>query len=212
MDQQASDAPKGVIYEKAGTFRAIPKSWTIERGKAADAKNVAIAIEWALLQQYHRSPDGKSGQWSKPWPNGYVQFSRSWIVTKDGSFSNVAAEQLIQAGIWQGDFGELKSSPPQVVCIVDIKVENYNNKPSAKVDWISPNADEPKMRGTGFAPADAGLLGDLNARFRSAARAIAGGSPSGAPAAPPAVPEAPKFDDVPDGPSSTMKLPDDLPF
>jgi len=183
MSEQPSAAQ--VPLNEAGTFRAYPLSWTVEASENEDSKSVAIALQFAIFQKWHPEPSGTGGQWSQEWPQGYYVYGRTYVVGRDGKTKPGAIEALAKAGLWDGDWDKIASPPPNVFVLIDVEANEYGGKTTYRAAWINPNADTPKPRTGGFAPADESLLASLRARFGGETRAIAGGKPAGAAPPPP---------------------------
>jgi len=176
--------------EEDGTYRAFPVTWTLEK---ADSGAIAIAIRFAIVRRWH----GKETGWSQDYPLGWYSEGRTWIVKKpteeqakrgqDGSLSEGAIKNLAACGLWHGDFDAFAGPPPSIYVLIEIEGEEYQGVTRHRVNWINPDADEPKPRGA-FAPVDRDLLHSLRAKHQAKTRAIGGGgapSPTGAPSAPP---------------------------
>lgn len=178
MDQIKLEDFTQTPLSDVGTFRAYPIAWTIE--PSDKSQSVAIAIRFAIHQQWH----AEQKVWSEEWPIGYYTEGRSWVVGKDGNIGEKAVTALKKAGLWDGDWDKIAEAPPRVFVHLDVELETFEGKPRHRAAWIKPDADEPAARG-GFAPANADLLTSLRSRFQSSTRAIAAGKPAGTAPPPP---------------------------
>jgi len=192
------------LVEEEGTFRMFPISWTLEESEKTGS--VALAIRMGVSQKWH----GREAGWSEQYPPGWYSEHRAWILIrpKDGQGNTIAnadpvlsektVKRLAECGLWDGDFDKIQGPPPAVYVLCDIELEQQEGyKARHRINWVNPNADEPKARGA-FAPVDRGLLDKLRAKHQQKARAITSAPPGTAPAAPPpphspvqAVPVAP---------------------
>jgi len=174
--------------DREGTFRVFPISWSVAQSTKEDSKSVAILFRFAIHQQW----GGEEGGWSPDWQPGWYVDSQTWIVKTDGTLSAGNVKNLVDAGLWDGDFDKLEGACPSgLFVLVDVIADNYGGETRYKANWISKNADKPASRGS-FRPASKELLGSLRSRFQSEVRAVAGGKPSaGSPTPPPGVVPAP---------------------
>lgn len=167
--------------EDDGVYRGFPVSWTVEPSTKEGSESVAIAFRFAVHQKWH--PEQKD--WSEVWPTGYFVENRTWIVKVDGKPNPGAIESLSKCGLWDGDWDKLAGPVPNVFVLLDVAAETYEGTTRYRANWVNPNADEPKARGS-FSPADPDLLASMRQRFQSQTKAIAGGKKGGAAPAPPA--------------------------
>lgn len=166
----------------AGTYRVRPIAWTVQESPKEGSHSVALRVAYSIVARW----DAEGKAWTEDWPVGWHVDGFHWIVKKDGQLNDSAVRMLKDAGVWNGDFSILEVEPPQNVTVLATVEENtYEGKTSYRVNWVDPNADEPRQRG-GFKPADPNLLASLRTRFQSQVRAVAGGSPQGTPPSPPA--------------------------
>lgn len=177
-----------------GTFRLFPVAWTIEPSPKETSQAVAIAFKFAVRSKWH--PDVKS--WSEDWAPGYYVEGRVYVIKADGTLSKANVKNLQDLGLWSGDFDDIAEGPPASVIIHgDVESSEWEGKTRWRVNWMNPDADEPKGK-AGFSPPDPEVLSTLRKRFRSQIKALSGGdagqvaAPPAAPAAvPPAAPSAP---------------------
>lgn len=180
--------------EEEGTFRMFPISWTLEESEKTGS--VALAIRMGVQQKWH----GREAGWSEQYAPGWYSEHRAWILVRpkdaqgntianaDPILSEKTVKRLAECGLWDGDFDKIQLPPPAVFVLCDIELEQQEGyKPRHRINWVNPNADEPKPRGA-FAPVDRGLLDKLRAKHQAKARAITAAPPSSAPAAPPPPP------------------------
>lgn len=159
--------------EQAGTFRAFPLTWTVEQSEKEGSQSVAVAIQFAIHQQWHKDA-GESGMWSENWAPGWYTYHRSYVVKKDGNINEGAFKALNKAGLWDGEWAAFEGDPPKVFVLIDIEANEYNGNTSYRAEWVNANADVPEARTPGFKPANPTLLNTLQQRFGGQFRAIAG--------------------------------------
>lgn len=174
-----------------GLYRCYPLSWALEAAKNKPDKTTGkpsqsqpIAIQWAVVQKW--TPETK--QWSQEWPEGYFLYSRTYIVGKEGQLSAPGIEQLVKAGLWDGqDFGAFGGPPPSIYVVVDVRESKANDGTGRSFgyrgEWLQADTDTPVERTGGFQPTSPDLISAARARFGSGARAIAGGVRGNVPAA-----------------------------
>lgn len=163
--------------EEEGTYRGYPFEWGIQTFEAT--QSVALKIRFCVHQRWHP----KERCWSQEWPIGWFVDAQVWLVKKDGSLNNAAVTNLQKCGLWNGDWDQFSTPPPNVFSLIDVQAETYEGKTRYRGAWVNPDAPEPATRGS-LAPADPELLKSLRSRFQGATRAIAGGSPAGTPPVP----------------------------
>lgn len=170
----------------AGDYRAFPVSWTVEVSMTDEQKvqaqakeeevshSIAIVIRYAITHQW----DVSTKAWTQ-WPMGYYVDGRTYVVKKNGTQNDIGIDQLRDSGIWTpGDFAAIKSAPPQALCLISVERNDWKGSISYRVNWTSPNADQPRARG-GFTPASDSVLDQLRTQFGGSmgARAVAPGQP-----------------------------------
>ena len=174
------------MLKKEGTFRVYPKSWTFESYASGAG---SIAVELVVAQEWGES-EGANGAWSDQWPDGYTCYLRQNVVQKDGQLNEKSVKALVDCGLWNGDFDQLKELPPRIYLIVKVEADEYQGKTTYKAEWPEVNADKPTPRGGGFKPADPSLLSQMRSRHGSGIKALLGGAPA-AGSTPPAPPPSP---------------------
>lgn len=190
MLDESAQAPGGT----EGFYRAFPLAWTVEESTKEGSKSVCIVYQFAIHSKWVPDPNIESGgQWSGEFAPGWFVYGRTYVVGSDGKLNPNRVQDLIQAGVWGGDFMEIREGnpPPNVWVIIEVGANEYGGKKSYRADWIHPNSDVPKTR-AGFKPAEESLLQSLRARFGGEVRAVGGGKPAGRAPAPPGAVAAPQ--------------------
>lgn len=194
--------------DREGVFRAIIEEYGL---KQVDSGSVAVAIRCKLTEWW----DQANGLWM-PWSEYEMEAEGDvWIVKKDGSVNEKAAESLMRHADWDGDIESIMSNKWQPTPIqVQINRDVYKDQVRFKIAFVN-NHDRTPGAMSNVRPDQAALLSN---KYGSQFRAIAGnarrnGVPSalGGPAKPPAPAPAPAKTG-PTPPPATNEYGEEIPF
>lgn len=173
--------------DRAGTFRGHMVSQAIGLSKGG---HIQLEVDLVATEYY----DQESQQWldwskyEETQLHGYL-----YLVSKDNE-PYKSAEQLKKALGWSGEtFDELDETDYSGTVIqFRVKMEAYNNKMQAKLDWVD-HADA--TPGSSVKKLDKAEIKALDAKFSKALKALSGGAkakavPAGKPSAPKAAAKA----------------------
>lgn len=167
--------------DRAGTFRGNINEYGL---KEAESGSVAVTIRVYLTEYW----DDVNKTWME-W-HEYDQEANGdiWIVKKDKTLNQFAADSLIKNAAWDGDIESIQNSkwhptPIQVV----VKEDTYNGETRLKIAFVNEHGRTPGGLGANMSPEKAK---QLQAQFGASLRALAGNvkresKPNGAPKAPP---------------------------
>jgi len=131
---------------------------------------------------------------------GYI-----YVIKKDGTLNDKQVQSLVQHAAWDGSFESIVNhtwQPSPVHIVVD--ADTYKGKVQYKINWLNDFDRQPG----GIGQIASGRMKDLNAKYGSQLRAVAGSAkkqavPNGKPAAPPPAREKVTAENTPK---------DDIPF
>jgi hypothetical protein len=167
-----------------GTFRGRIIEYGVQESSDTASQSMGVAIKCAIDEAYNFDAQA----W-EDWRSyececyGYVN-----LVKKDGTPNDKSAENFCKCSGWNGSIsdlavGEFKPEPIQF----STKGEEYKGKTSFKVSFINPYDSTP---GGGIKSVDESKAKQLQAKYGSQFRALAGAAKKSAPAGgkPPAPP------------------------
>lgn len=168
--------------DREGHFRAAITDAGL---KEMESGAIAVAIKATLLECW----DQNAQAWV-PWAEYEMEAEGDlWIVKKTGEINQGPAQSLIQFAGWDGNLESIiNESWRPTECQVVVKRDEYEGKSRLKISYVN---DRDRVPG-GLSNVNADKARELQSRFGSQLRAIAGnckrnGTPAttGRPAAPP---------------------------
>lgn len=175
------------LADREGTFRAEILDYGV---KKFESESVAIGLHVKLTELY----SFENKEWH-PWAEyGQEAYGDVWVIKKDGTTNDRAAESLMRNAGWDGSLltiaeGTWRPTPCQVV----LKKEEYKGNVSYKVAFVNAFDAVPGSGAMGNVDDDG--VKALEARYGSAFRALQGNvarnkPAAGKPSAPPKPPKA----------------------
>lgn len=162
------------FIDREGIFRGPIVEAMIVTGKESQSVglNITARIDEAL--------NGKAwDDWSQYAMHAYGTL---WVIKKDGSINEQAAESARDVLGWDGNVDSIdaaKLSP----CQFNVKPDTYNNKTTYKIAWVNPWDYEGGMQ-----PLDPSALAQIKTMHGAKLRAFFGVRKSGSQAPPPSAP------------------------
>ena len=152
--------------DRTGHFRAEIIGYGI---KKAESGAVAVTLHCKLTENW----DEQAEAWV-PWVEFDMEvYGDVWVVKKDGSLSDKQAQKLINFCGWNGSFASIADSTwKPTPCQIEVGREDYQGQTYYKIAWVNGFDSTPGQGNLGNV--DAGGIKDLEARFGSPLRALAG--------------------------------------
>jgi hypothetical protein len=185
--------------DRDGIFRGNPIEASIITG-AEGSQSVGLNVKCFVQEAL----DGSNWQ---PWDEyGFVAAGTLWIIKKDGSINENAAETARDVLGWDGDFDHVEGTQLRM-CQFTVKGEEYKEKMRYRIEWFNPYEFSPGPRAV-----DAGQLSKLKTTHGAKMRAFFGQRKSAAPApAGKPAPPPPAAKKSPPAPPSAPAGVDELP-
>lgn len=199
--------------ERTGQFRALITDYGLTESKDGA---VGIAIKARLLEWFDPTGqgDGGAGAWA-PWEQYEMEAEGVlWVVKKNGEINELAAKSLVAHANWDGNLLSITNGAWQPTqCQVSVEKDTYKNETRFRIGFVNDYHRNP----LGMSSVGMDKASELQARFGSSLRAIAGNAKrnvppqNGQPPAPPApaATPAPVADLPPPPPGRSYE---DIPF
>lgn len=197
--------------DREGNFQAEILEYEL---KEYGTGSVAIGVRCRITAEWN----DEQGVWTDWTPYDVEASGNLFIVKKNGELNKKAIESLVQATGWDGSFNSIVNRTWQPTpCQLVIQSNTYNNVTTFQIAFVNLFDSSP---GGGITKVDADKAKQMEARFGSQLRALAGNVKRNAPAAtdkPMPTPAKPngtwKPPTATTGPAAVAKVKDDsIPF
>lgn len=131
-----------MMLQYEGIYKARPLSWGLKPSERS--KSQAVAIEFLITARFDSGNWEDLTQYEDQTITGFF-----YIVKKDGTVNTTQMRALAESLGWDGNPQDLLNSPPDVVCQVTVKNEEFDGKTRLKVQWINHESYTPGVQTAG---------------------------------------------------------------